>query len=89
MEVRNQVGRSLRANLARVHDVLDSAGSQGITSLGQLADRVCTAGWAEPPSGRDLYHALHARTPTSRRKALVSMRVKAANAAPGETDGSD
>ena len=43
MEVQNQVGRSLRANLARVHDVLNSATSQGITSLGQLADRVCEA----------------------------------------------
>ena len=86
MEVRNQVGRSLRANLARVHDVLDSAGSEGITSLGQLADRVCTAGWVEPPSGRDLYHALHARTPASRQKALVSMWVKDANAAPGRDE---
>ena len=43
MEVQNQVGRSLRANLARLRDVLDSAASQGTTSLGQVADRVCDA----------------------------------------------
>ena len=43
MEVKNQVGRSLRADVARVCVVLDSAASQGITSLGQLADRVCEA----------------------------------------------
>ena len=34
MEVQNQVGRSLRANLARLRDVLDSVASQGTTSLG-------------------------------------------------------
>ena len=43
MEVQNQVGRSLRGNLARVRVVLDSAASQGVTSLGQIADRVCEA----------------------------------------------
>lgn len=45
-----------------------------------LAGRVAssTAGWVEPPSGQELYHALHARTPTSRQKALVSMWVKEA-----------
>ena len=43
MEVQNQVGRSLRANLARLRDVLDSAAAQGTTSLGQVADRVCDA----------------------------------------------
>ena len=43
MEVQNQVGRCLRGNLARLHDVLNSATSQGVTSLGQLADRVCDA----------------------------------------------
>ena len=43
MEVQNQVGRSLRADLVRLRGVLDSATSQGITSLGQLADRVCEA----------------------------------------------
>ena len=43
MEVQNQVGRSLRANLARLRGVLDSATSQGLTSLGQVADRVCEA----------------------------------------------
>ena len=43
MEVQNQVGRRLRADLARVRGVLDSAAHQGITSLGQVADRVCDA----------------------------------------------
>ena len=43
MEVQNQVGRSLQANLARLRDVLDSAASQGTTSLGQVADCVCDA----------------------------------------------
>ena len=43
MEAQNQVGRSLRADLARLRGVLDSATSQGITSLGQVADRVCEA----------------------------------------------
>ena len=43
MEVQNQVGRRLRTDLARVRSVLDSAAHQGITSLGQLADRVCDA----------------------------------------------
>ena len=43
MEVQNQVGRSLRGNLARLRDVLDGAVSQGIGSLGRVADRVCEA----------------------------------------------
>ena len=43
MEAQNQVGRSLRGDLARLRGVLDSATSQGITSLGQVADRVCVA----------------------------------------------
>ena len=43
VEVQNQVGRSLRGNLARLRDVLDGAVSQGIGSLGQVADRVCEA----------------------------------------------
>ena len=43
MEVQNQVGRRLRTDLARVRGVLDSAAHQGITNLGQLADRVCDA----------------------------------------------
>ena len=44
VEVQNQVGRSLRDNLARrLRDVLDGAVSQGIGSLGQVADRVCEA----------------------------------------------
>ena len=43
MEVQNQVGRSLRANLAQVRVVLDSAASHGVTSLGKLSDRVCDA----------------------------------------------
>ena len=43
MEVQNQIGRRLRADLGRVRGVLDNATSQGITSLGQIADRVCEA----------------------------------------------
>ena len=43
MEIQNQVGRSLRGNLARLRDVLDGAVSQGVDSLGQVADRVCEA----------------------------------------------
>ena len=43
MEVQNQVGRCLRANLARLRGVLDSVTSEGLTSLGQVADRVCEA----------------------------------------------
>ena len=41
MEIQNQVSRILRGNLARLRDVLDGAVSQGIGSLGQVADRVC------------------------------------------------
>ena len=43
MEAQNEVGRSLRANLARLHEVVNRAGLQGVTSRGQLADRVCDA----------------------------------------------
>lgn len=43
MEVQNQVARSLRADLVRLHEVLNSAPSQGVTSLGRLADHVCDA----------------------------------------------
>ena len=43
MEIQNQVSRILRGNLARLRDVLDGAVSQGIGSLGQVADRVCEA----------------------------------------------
>ena len=43
MEVQNQVGRSLRSNLARLRDVVNGAVSQGIDSLGQVADHVCEA----------------------------------------------
>ena len=43
VEVQNQVGRTLRANLARVRDVLDGASSQGIGTVGRVADRVCEA----------------------------------------------
>ena len=41
MEIQNQVSRILRDNLARLRDVLDEAVSQGVGSLGQVADRVC------------------------------------------------
>ena len=37
------VSRILRGNLARLRDVLDGAVSQGVGSLGQVADRVCEA----------------------------------------------
>jgi len=43
MEIQNQVSRILRGNLSRLRDVLDGAVSQGIGSLGQVADRVCEA----------------------------------------------
>ena len=43
MEIQNQVSRILRGNLARLRDVLDEAVSQGVGSLGQVADRVCEA----------------------------------------------
>ena len=43
MEIQNQVSRILRRNLSRLRDVLDGAVSQGIDSLGQVADRVCEA----------------------------------------------
>ena len=41
MEVQNQVGRSLRGNLARLRDVPDGAAAQGIGGLGRIADSVC------------------------------------------------
>ena len=40
MEVRNQVGRGLRGNLARLRDVLDATASQGIGSLARVAEHV-------------------------------------------------
>ena len=43
MEIQNQVSRILRDNLARLRDVLDGMVSQGVGSLGQVADRVCEA----------------------------------------------
>ena len=43
MEIQNQVSRILRDNLARLREVLDEAVSQGVGSLGQVADRVCEA----------------------------------------------
>ena len=43
MEIQNQVSRILRGNLSRLRDVLDGAVSQGVGSLGQVADRVCEA----------------------------------------------
>ena len=43
MEIQNQVSHILRDNLARLRDVLDGAVSQGVGSLGQVADRVCEA----------------------------------------------
>ena len=43
MEIQNQVGHRLRGNLSQLRNVLDAAASQGIRSLGQVADRVCEA----------------------------------------------
>ena len=43
MEAQHQVRRRLRADPGRVRGVLDNATSQGITSLGLIADRVCEA----------------------------------------------
>ena len=43
MEIQNQVSRILRGNLARLREVLDGAVSEGVGSLGQVADRVCEA----------------------------------------------
>ena len=43
MEIQNQVGHRLRGNLPQLRNVLDAAASQGIRSLGQVADRVCEA----------------------------------------------
>lgn len=43
MEVQNQVGRSLRGNLARLRDVVNGAVSRGVHGLGQVADHVCEA----------------------------------------------
>ena len=43
MEIQNQVGHRLQGNLSRLRNVLDAAASQGIRSLGRVADRVCEA----------------------------------------------
>ncbi len=43
MEIQSQVGRSLRGNLTRLREVLDGAVTQGVHTLGQVADRVCEA----------------------------------------------
>ena len=43
MEIQNQVGHRLRGNLSQLRNLLDAAASQGIRSLGQVADRVCEA----------------------------------------------
>ena len=65
MEVQNQVGRRLRADLARLHDVLNSAASQGIDSLARVADRVCDAFYLHDARGR--------RQRASCRKALDAL----------------
>ena len=41
MEVQTQVGGRLRADIGHLHDVLKTTASQGITSLGRVAERVC------------------------------------------------
>ena len=43
MKVQNQVARTLRANPARLQEVLEQATAHGIESVGQIADRVCEA----------------------------------------------
>ena len=87
MEVQNQVGRRLRANLSRLHDVVNSAGSQGMTSLGRLADRVCDAFDLRDARGR-LQHAScvkalgalestgHISLPRARRRSVGAWRAR-------------
>ena len=43
MQVQNQIGGTLRANLARLREVLDSTAARGVESVGRVADRVCEA----------------------------------------------
>ena len=43
MEVQTQVGGRLRADIGQLQDVLNATVSQGITRLGQVAERVCEA----------------------------------------------
>ena len=43
MQVQNQVARTLRANLSRLREVLDSTAARGIKSIGRVADSVCEA----------------------------------------------
>ena len=43
MQVQNQIAHTLRANLTRLREVLDSAAIHGIESVGRIADRVCEA----------------------------------------------
>ena len=43
MQVQNQIGGTLRANLARLREVLDSTAARGVESIGRVADRVCEA----------------------------------------------
>ena len=68
VEVQNQVGRRLRADLARLHNVLDSAASQGVGTLGRVADRVCDAFNLSDARGR--------RQRASCRKALGELEAK-------------
>ena len=68
MEVQNQVGRRLRADLGRLHDVLNRAASQGVGTLGRVADRVCDAFNLSDARGR--------RQRASCRKALGELAAK-------------
>ena len=43
MQVQNQVARTLRANLSRLREVLDSTAARGIKSIARVADSVCEA----------------------------------------------
>ena len=83
----NQVGRRLRANLSRLHDVVNSADSQGMTSLGRLADRVCDAFDLRDGRGRlqrascvkalgVLERAGHISLPRARRRSVGARRPR-------------
>ena len=43
MEVQTQVGGRLRADIGRLHEVLNTTALQGIASVGRIAERVCEA----------------------------------------------
>ena len=69
--------RARQCRFAGHHELGAARGPRLYGRVGELPD---------PPSERDLYHALHAHTPASHWKALVSMWVKDAKAAPGRDE---